>query len=228
MRTHSTRGFSLIELLIVIAVIATLSAMILPNFLSSRAAANETAVISTLKTISTAQANFKERVIVDRDLDGEGEFGYLAELAGSLPPRGRAEPIEPIILSRSFGLVENRSADRTGYLFQLSLPQRDGAPAPEAPAGGEDPAIPSDAESAEAVWVCYAWPKVIGSTGSRAFVINQAGDVLQTSNDAETQRYSGDDNVPPPDAAFTREDRITSRLAVNANGTDGGFWKAIR
>lgn len=226
---HTDRaGFSLIELLIVIAVIATISAMIIPNFLSSQASANEAAVVSTLKTISTAQVTFKTRVVVDRDLDGEGEYGYLAELSGATPPRGLAQPIKPIILSHTFQSIANRNANTSGYLFQMSLPQQDGSAATEAETGGEDPATPSHSETAEAVWVCYAWPKVKGSTGSRVFVVNQAGDVLQSNNDSETQRYSGDVNGPLPDAAFTEPARITSHLAVNTNGNDGGIWKALR
>ncbi len=229
MSPHSSRaGFSLIEALIVIAVIATLSAMVLPNFLSSRATANESAVVSTLKTISTAQSSFKTRLVVDRDLDGDGEYGYLAELSGAIAPRGLAVPIEPIILGPSFRVIQNRSANKAGYMFRLALPQADGSAAPEAEMGGEDPAAPSHSESSEAVWVCYAWPRVAGSTGSRVFVINQAGDVLQTNNDGDAQAYSGDDNPPPADAAFTIPTRITSRLAVNSEGNDGGFWKALR
>ncbi len=226
MNDTSRGGFTLIEGLIVVTVVATLSAMILPNLLSSRSSANETAVLSTLKTISTAQNTFKTRVLVDRDFDGEGEFGYLAELSGAVTPRGGVDPIKPIILSQSFQIIENRNANKSGYLFQLSLPQDDGSAAPEALLGGEDPTTPSDSESSEAVWVCYAWPKVRGSTGTRTFVINQAGDILQSSNDVT--EYDGDDNPPNPDAAFTVPDRITSRIAVNTNGNDGAFWKAIR
>ncbi len=226
--SSSRDGFSLIEALIVIAVIATLSAMVIPNFLSTQATANEGAVISTLKTITTAQSNFKSRVVVDRDFDGDGEYGYFAELAGALAPRGRAEPIEPIILSQSFQLIENGAANRSGYLFKMSLPADDGSAAMEALEGGEDPANPSDSETSEAVWVCYAWPKVLGSTGTRTFVVNQAGDVLQTNNDGELQRYGGDDNPPPAAAAFTIPDRITSNIAVNRAGNDGGVWKPTR
>ncbi len=49
------RGFTLIELMIVVAIIATIVAIALPHLQSSKKVANETAAISTLRTLMTAQ-----------------------------------------------------------------------------------------------------------------------------------------------------------------------------
>ena len=49
------QGFTLIELMIVVAIIAIIAAISLPNLLRSRMAANETNAIGGLRSISSAE-----------------------------------------------------------------------------------------------------------------------------------------------------------------------------
>ncbi|MEO0762096.1 MAG: hypothetical protein AAFZ09_09840, partial [Pseudomonadota bacterium] len=42
------------------------------------------AAISTLRSISSAQAQLQSSGAIDTDLDGGGEYGYFAELAGTV------------------------------------------------------------------------------------------------------------------------------------------------
>ena len=52
------KGFSLIELLIVVAIILIIAAIAIPNLLRSRMAANESSAVGSLRTINTAEVTF--------------------------------------------------------------------------------------------------------------------------------------------------------------------------
>jgi type IV pilus assembly protein PilA len=52
------KGFSLIELLIVVAIILIIAAIAIPNLLKSRIAANEASAVGTVRTINTAEVTY--------------------------------------------------------------------------------------------------------------------------------------------------------------------------
>jgi len=77
-------GFTLIELMIVVAIIAIIAAIAIPNLLRSRMAANEASAIGSLRTISSAQIQYQAANI--STVNGVGAFGTLSELGGVTPP----------------------------------------------------------------------------------------------------------------------------------------------
>lgn len=58
MSKPNERGFSLLELLIVVAIILIIATIAIPSLLRSRQAANESAAVANLRAISTAQITF--------------------------------------------------------------------------------------------------------------------------------------------------------------------------
>ena len=78
-------GFTLIELMIVIAIIAIIAAIAIPNLLSARLNSNETAAIATLRNIISAQSQFQSTARADENNNGVGEYGTFGELSGEKP-----------------------------------------------------------------------------------------------------------------------------------------------
>ena len=72
---RNAKGFSLIELLIVVAIIGIIASIAIPNLLASRRAANEGSAQSSLRTIQSCELTYQAT-------EGRGDYGDLAALRG--------------------------------------------------------------------------------------------------------------------------------------------------
>ena len=88
------RGFTLIELMIVIAIIAIIAAIAIPGLLAAQRASNERNASASLKTLSTAQADFRSN---DRDGNRVADFWTLDIFAlyGLIPMTGGSTALPP-------------------------------------------------------------------------------------------------------------------------------------
>jgi len=90
------KGFSLIELLIVVAIILIIAAIAIPNLLRARIAANESAGASTLRTLNTSEVTYSTTY---------SAAGYSADLK-TLGPNGAACNTPASVTSTSACLID--------------------------------------------------------------------------------------------------------------------------
>ncbi len=100
-----SRGFSLIELLIVVAIILIIAAIAIPNLLRSRIAANQASAVGSLRTLNTANITYASTY----------NTGYPSAMSYLSPPTGNPT-------STAAGLIDSvlASGIKSGYSFSYS------------------------------------------------------------------------------------------------------------
>lgn len=103
-KAMQSSGFSLIELLIVVAVILIIAAIAIPNFLRSKMAANEAAAIENTRTITTSNVVYSTTYGI----------GYAANLSKMATP-----PAPGPVTSNAAGLLDNilAAGTKSGYVY---------------------------------------------------------------------------------------------------------------
>lgn len=107
------KGFSLIELLIVVAIILIIAAIAIPNLLRARIAADEAGAVSSVRTINTAEVTYSTAYPT---------VGYSITLAALGPASGTgcATPAQANACLIDFALSSATATPKSGYKFRVS------------------------------------------------------------------------------------------------------------
>jgi len=140
------KGFSLIELLIVVAIILIIAAIAIPNLLRSRMAANEASAVGSLRTIDTAEMTYTTTY---------PSIGYanLVNLGGSATNCATSTGATSATACLIDDVLAN-AAVKSGYQFMIG--NLTGAPV-------------------VVTYSSLALPSAVGQSGQRAFCSDQSG-----------------------------------------------------
>jgi type IV pilus assembly protein PilA len=106
---NKQKGFSLIELLIVVAIILIIAAIAIPNLLRARIAANEASAVSSLRTMNTACITYNTSYNVY-----PSALTNLAPVAsGSTPTSTSADLLDATLTTSPF--------QKSGYTFAMTV-----------------------------------------------------------------------------------------------------------
>jgi len=120
------KGFSLIELLIVVAIILIIAAIAVPNLLRSRMAANEASAASALRTVGTANITYSSTY----NIGFAGSLAHLGLPVGAPIATSSADLLDSVL---SGTLPVAAAPVKSGYMFTYVAPN--GTPTPATPNG---------------------------------------------------------------------------------------------
>ena len=158
------KGFSLIELLIVVAIILIIAAIAVPNLLRSRMAANEASAAGALRTMATANVSYSTAY----NVGFAGDLNQLGPPAAGVPADSTAADQLDATLSGVAAGTSNTST-KSGYVFTY-VPLV-AAPTTAAPNGS---------------YTVVAVPVTPGSTGQSTFCVDQTNVVMKDTSGGVT------------------------------------------
>ena len=152
-RKHGSRGFTLVEIMIVVAIIALIAAIAIPNLLRARHNANETAAIGNTKTLVDALESFRANQ-TPTSYPGAGVTSGGVAVAGLAGLANTNPPYIDAILA---------AGQRQGYNFTYT-------------AGAVRVVTLGGANfNVYDTYTLTSVPVTVGTTGTRRFFVDQTG-----------------------------------------------------
>ena len=145
-------GFSLIELLIVVAIILIIAAIAIPNLMRSKIAANESSAISSLRTINTAEVAY---ATVYPGVGYSNDLPSLGGLPAACGVPGGASAASACIIDEVLATATTVASAKSGYFYTYSL---------GAAVGGINTS-----------YSVTGTPTIVGTAGQRYFFTDQSG-----------------------------------------------------
>ncbi len=156
---NKQKGFSLIELLIVVAIILIIAAIAIPNLLRSRMAANEASAVASCRTINTSEVVYSSTYPV-------GFAVSLSALSDGGTAANCTPPAVPVAANACLIDASLATGTKSGYNFKYVT----GAPV--------GTVIPT--------YTIQAVPLAIGSTGQRGFFTDESNVVRSNPSGTAT------------------------------------------
>ena len=157
------KGFSLIELLIVVAIILIIAAIAIPNLIRSKIAANEASAVASCRTVNTAEivysSTYNTTTVFSASLSALADGGTPAACGGTT-----TVPSSTAACLIDAALAGATTTSKSGYVFTYI------------PATGS--------------YALTAGPTALNSTGVRYFYTDQTAVVRQNSGAAATNTSS--------------------------------------